>query len=356
MSDEPTPPSLRLKPRQAPMPDAPAPVASPQEPALEPVSEAAAPLNDPFRLRIKPKAPPPEGSPSDTSGVTFSTPVPFSAPPMPTASANLAPAETSSALVAANQLPSVPLPPVSPSYVSPPKPQYVPTPPGMADPAYATATKTSPPTIKADKWLAGLVLLALLVAVGIYSVRQLTKPHPKVQAPVAVATPPAAPVVPAAAQPTPVKPASKLVDKPVSAAGKAIAKARDLVAAHDKQVKEQGVDSVLEEPTATTVTKTPTSSTVAPPSSVTLVTESVATPAQPEPPPPASDAFRQFVVNMRVNGVFQGENARAMLNGKMYHPGDVVDVKLGVSLLKIEVEAKQIVFRDADGAIVSRHY
>jgi cytoskeletal protein RodZ len=221
------------------------------------------------------------------------------------------------------------------------------TPRDVADAAYATSVKSSPPALKADKWLAGLVLLVLLVAVGIYSVRQLTKAHPKNQA--NAATP--APVAPAASAPS----APKLVDKPTSVAGKAIAKARDLVAAREKQEKEQGVTALLEEPVAADAAKTtPTSSNVA--SAATSPEAVVPAVAQLAPPPPVSDAFRQFVVNVRVNGVFQGENPRAMLNGKMYHPGDIVEPKLSISLFKIEVEAKQIIFRDADGAIVPRHY
>ena len=341
MSDEPTLPSLRLKPRQPLATGAPAPVAPPADSAAElPLTPEADPLlNDPLRLRIKPKAPPPEGSPADTSG---STPLPFSAPPIPPASSNPPPAPAP-----VSPIPSVPLPPVTPPYVPPPKPQYMQTPRDVADPAYATAGKNSPPVIKADKWLAGLVLLLLLVAVGIYSVRQLTKSHQKAQANAGTSVP----IAPAA--PTPSAP--KLVDKPTSAAGQAIAKARDLVAAREKQEKEQGVTGLLEEPATTDVAKTTsTSSTVA---SATTSPEAVApVVAQPVPPPPVSDAFKQFVVNLRVNGVFQGENPRAMLNGKMYHPGDIVEPKLGISLLKIEVEAKQIVFRDADGAILPRHY
>ena len=323
-------------------------------PAVPPAESAVGPaptpetdplLNDPLRLRIKPKTPPPEG---DNPGATFLTPTPFSTPPTAPASSAPVPVETAtSSPVQASSIPVVTLPPVKPPFVPPPKPQYMQTPRDVADPAYATAGKNSPPAIKADKWLAGLVLLLLLVAVGIYSVRQLTKSHAKTQA--NAATP--VPVAPATAAPS----APKLVDKPTSSAGQAIAKARDLVAAREKQEKEQGVTALLEEPAATDAAKTtPTSSTVAP--AVTSPESTIPAVAQPVPPPPASEACKQFVVNVRVNGVFQGENPRAMLNGKMYHPGDIVEPKLGISLLKIEVEAKQIIFGDANGAIVPRHY
>jgi hypothetical protein len=59
---------------------------------------------------------------------------------------------------------------------------------------------------------------------------------------------------------------------------------------------------------------------------------------------------------MRVNGVFQGENARAMINGKMYQLGEVVDTQLGITFFKIDVDAKQLIFRDESGAIMPRRY
>jgi type IV secretory pathway VirB10-like protein len=224
----------------------------------------------------------------------------------------------------------------------------VPTPPGLTDPAGAPLAKSSPPAIKADKWLAGLVLFVLVLAVAFYGIRALTRANPKPQAHTA------APIAPVAAQPAQDQSAPKLVDHPTSVEGKAVAKARDLVAAHDKWEKEQGVTAVLEEPTAPTTTPGPASASAAPAQADTASAAPAA--SQPGAPPEPSDAFKQFVVNMRVNGVFQGENARAMLNGKMYHQGDAVDVKLGISLFKIEVETKQIIFHDATGAVVSRHY
>jgi hypothetical protein len=136
------------------------------------------------------------------------------------------------------------------------------------------------------------------------------------------------------------------------------------VATVDRREHEEGVTSVLDDdvnksvsrpvappPSAAPVAVQATSATETRPA---VIEEPAVAPAEPAPPP--SDAFRQFVVNMRVNGVFQGENARAMLNGKMYHVGDLVEPKLNVTLFKVDPEAKQLVFRDETGAIMARRY
>jgi hypothetical protein len=81
------------------------------------------------------------------------------------------------------------------------------------------------------------------------------------------------------------------------------------------------------------------------------VPEPVAAP-RPEPGP----NFKAFVVNLKINGVFQGENARAMLNGKMYRLGETVDAKLGIVFTRLEPEDKRIVFEDSRGAIMTRRY
>ena len=348
MSDEPAQPSLRLRPRQTPPPAAPEPVAVPAESLPEPAAESDPSPTDPFRLRLKPKAPPPEGA----TDVSFATPTPFSAPPIQPEAISPVPISTPSepppelAPVAPTPLPAPKAPPFSP-----PKPQYVPTPRGLTDPASAPP-KAPASAIKADKWLAGIFLFVLVLVAAFYGIRLLIKANPKAQA--HAATP--APTAPVASQPAPPLVTPKLVEKPVSAAGKAIAKARDVVAAQDKFEKEQGVTSVLEESTVPTAPKTSaTSNSAAAPARVEAP---ISTPAvtQPEPPPPASEAFRNFIISLRVSGVFQGENARALLNGKMYHLGDTLDPVRKIEFYKIDADAKQLIFRDDTGAIVSRHY
>jgi hypothetical protein len=206
--------------------------------------------------------------------------------------------------------------------------------------------------------LAGAVVFAIVLAVAIYGVRYLLKANPKPKSvahasvsaevkPTSTELPPAAPSQP------------HLVDNPTSNAGKSVAKARDLIAAVEKREQEQGVESVLSD-TPTSPVKSaaaPAAMVTSPAAKPTAVTPTPAPEPEAElPPSPPSEAFRQFVIGMRLNGVFQGENARAMLNGKMYHLGDVVDAKLGITFFKFDVENKQLIFRDTTGAIMTRRF
>lgn len=354
MSDEQPQPSLRLKPRSAPAttppPDTPAsvPDSSAQPPDALPASEASAALNDPMRLRLKPKTPPPEGSPADTSGVTFATPQPFATAPTPAAEDTPA------------TLPPEPpaLPPIA-EYVPPPQPvahaaPYVPTPSNLNEaPRTPGRSDKAQHAYKADKWLAAVVIFVLVLAGAIYGVRFLMKANPKQKTAARVSA--STESKPASPEPTPAAPGqSRLVEKPTSSAGKAVAKVRDLVASREKFDKEQGVEHVLAD-TPDAVPANPSANVVS------IVQPAKPEPAAPEPEPelppiPPSDAFRQFVISMRVNGVFQGENARAMINGKMYQLGDIVDARLGITFFKIDVENKQLIFRDENTAIMPRRY
>lgn len=70
----------------------------------------------------------------------------------------------------------------------------------------------------------------------------------------------------------------------------------------------------------------------------------------------ASPEFRAFIANAKISGVFQGENARAFINGRVMRVGELVDAKLGITFDSIDAEHKQIVFKDRAGAIVTRKY
>jgi hypothetical protein len=70
----------------------------------------------------------------------------------------------------------------------------------------------------------------------------------------------------------------------------------------------------------------------------------------------ASPAFRSFVGQVRINGVFQGSPSRALLNGHTYREGALVDPALGIYFDHVVPEKKLIVFRDSSGAIVQRKY
>ncbi|MFT3783248.1 MAG: hypothetical protein QM790_14660 [Nibricoccus sp.] len=285
----------------------------------------------------------------------------------------MASAPVPAAVPAAPVPPPVPVVPIAPSLPPPrPAPTFAGKPPlPVLPPSVPLSTphgesqppipgSTPPPSFRADKWLTAIVVLVAVVVGGFYAAKYLFKAHPKP----AVATKSAAAPGVENKAPAPAKPAATsrpvVLDNPQSTAGKAVARARDTIAAIEKRDQEEGVSSVLSSSTSEPAVPRPSAApTPSQPGTITASTpsEQPAEPAnQPEPEVVPSEPFKAFVKNLRVNGVFQGENARAMLNGKMYHIGDVVDAKLSVTLFKVEAEAKQLIFRDDTGAIVKRRY
>ncbi len=83
---------------------------------------------------------------------------------------------------------------------------------------------------------------------------------------------------------------------------------------------------------------------------VTITTESV------EAETEASPAFRSFVADAKISGVFQGTPPRAFINGRLVRLGEVVDSLLGVRFDSIDPKTKNIVFKDSTGATVARRY
>jgi hypothetical protein len=70
----------------------------------------------------------------------------------------------------------------------------------------------------------------------------------------------------------------------------------------------------------------------------------------------ASAELRSWVASARLSGLFLGANPRALINGRMVQPGQVIDETLKVTFDKIEADGKTLVFRDATGATVSRKF
>jgi hypothetical protein len=70
----------------------------------------------------------------------------------------------------------------------------------------------------------------------------------------------------------------------------------------------------------------------------------------------ASPAFRSFVANLTVNGVFQGSPSRALINGHTFREGELIEPNLGIVFDHVDAARKQIVFKDRSGAIVERGY
>jgi hypothetical protein len=70
----------------------------------------------------------------------------------------------------------------------------------------------------------------------------------------------------------------------------------------------------------------------------------------------ASQAFRTFVADAKVSGVFQGSPPRAFINGRLVRMGETVDSLLGIRFESVDPKTKNIVFKDSTGATVSRRY
>jgi hypothetical protein len=70
----------------------------------------------------------------------------------------------------------------------------------------------------------------------------------------------------------------------------------------------------------------------------------------------ASPAFRSWVVQARVSGVFQGTPARILINGRMVTSGELVDETLAITFERIDAATSTLVFRDRTGATVARRF
>ncbi len=216
-----------------------------------------------------------------------------------------------------------------------------------------------------------LLLALLFVATGLFAVLAYNYwfAEPDAPAPVVRKTETAPAEAPAA--PEQKDPAPAVPDAQASDAGKALAQVKATVAAHDA-AHTAPVDDLLapEAPAvaaSTDVSKTsipapvsaPATSAVEEPAPVVADVPATSVPApapaetvRPDPTP----AFRSFVASMKIAGVFQGDNARAMINGKMYRLGETVDPKLGIVFRRLEPADKRIVFEDNRGALMSRRY
>ena len=71
--------------------------------------------------------------------------------------------------------------------------------------------------------------------------------------------------------------------------------------------------------------------------------------------PGASPEFRARVLALRLSGVFEGEPARAMIDGRLMRAGEVIDERLGLRFDGLE-PGRRLRFRDAAGATVVRKY
>jgi hypothetical protein len=83
---------------------------------------------------------------------------------------------------------------------------------------------------------------------------------------------------------------------------------------------------------------------------VTATTESI------KAVPNASLQFRSFVASAKISGVYQGNNPRAFINGRMVRAGEMIDDALEIHFDSVDAASRSIVFKDSTGATVSRRY
>jgi hypothetical protein len=107
---------------------------------------------------------------------------------------------------------------------------------------------------------------------------------------------------------------------------------------------------------ASAATSTPTPPAVADATAPALAPAETVPPPAPEPEVEPSPAFKRFVLEMRVNGVFQGDPPRALINGRTVRPGEFLDNGLGIVFHGIDPEKKLILMRDANGSRMTRKY
>lgn len=388
-------------PSEPPAPAVPPAVVLPPAatPPAAPAKTQAGDTLDLGRLKLKPRVASAEPSPVlPAASAPTHTAAPLPAVPLP-----VAPAPTPVAPPPAVSAPVLPpvmpppstaggLPPLAPSAAKP-----APFIRAKTDGGKSSAAKVAPedsPAFRAGVWaFVGLIVVAL-AGIGYFGYRFVSAKNEKKHAVAAQAAKPAPAPKTAAAAPE-AKPASSPAAKPSllatndpqSTAGKLIAKAEATIAQREQSGQVQGVDQVLDStppqkpaaavkavPAAPAPTTAPAAAAgekpaAKPASEPTEAAAKAAAPAKVEPaaPPPEpivlvapkpkpSAAFRVYVVNARVSGVFQGDPGRVLLNGRMFRIGELVEPQLGIRLTRLDVEHKMLYFEDVSGAEMERHY
>jgi len=70
----------------------------------------------------------------------------------------------------------------------------------------------------------------------------------------------------------------------------------------------------------------------------------------------ASPAFRNWVAQARISGVFKGTPPRVLINGRTVPAGQMVDEVLEITFEGIDALGKSLVFRDKTNATVQRKF
>lgn len=236
--------------------------------------------------------------------------------------------------------------------------------PALPEPVVARPVKA--PIWKNRKVQIGAALGILIGAAGgawfVLRPAPMPPPPPKAVKPAVAAPKAAAPAPTPAIADKPAAPAPALSETQAAIAHapvNAINKAKDVVG--KREGSGQGRDAVgvitdgeaPKAPASRPATRAPVatvagSSSIAP--GVSATNSDVAAESE------ASPAFRSFVANAKVSGVFQGNPPRVMLNGRLARGGDTIDSNLGVIFDGVDPDKKLLIFKDKSGATVTRRY
>jgi hypothetical protein len=69
-----------------------------------------------------------------------------------------------------------------------------------------------------------------------------------------------------------------------------------------------------------------------------------------------SARYHFFIDKLKVGGIRFGPPPRLFIEGLTYKPGDVVDQRLGIVFIGLDVTKKEIVFKDDLGTVIRRRY
>lgn len=375
------PAPFRLKPRISPASPPSSAVPPPDAPPPPPVSGAAD--SEQAKFKLKPKMP--EAPAGEAPATIPPSPAPA---PAPTPTEIPSPAETATVKTIGG-VPIVPPPfPLVAAAPDSPARRLPPPVPHVRAPASLNETDFMPPapTLPANKRLRRLLPAALIVILAIavfFTYRRLTAPSAPLPVPAQAAparpapAKPGAPSAPSAGVTAVPRPAetdgptpSATLNAIAAAPGNAIAKAQGAVNARRGNEQDR-VDALAagNEPNDARALNTP------PPSQLTrgagaASSEPIKTTSTSEVAPgvtatttvtselqgTGSPAFRAWVAAVRINGVFQGPPARALINGRTVRAGQTVDEVLGIVFDRVEADNRSIVFRDASGATIARKY
>jgi hypothetical protein len=193
-----------------------------------------------------------------------------------------------------------------------------------------------------------VVAAMVLVAAAFFGYRKLTGDSP-------AETPAAAPQVP----PRPSTPSTTL-NEIAAAPAAAISKAEAVVAAVNANQEAAATEMLTAEEMPVRPIRKPAPKAVEKPvpttSTTSLAPGVTATTAANNVEGDATPAFRTWVAQARISGIFQGSPARALINGKTVAAGQIVDDLLGITFEGIDPTAKLLVFRDATGVSVTRKF